>query len=100
MPCKQDVKFLITDNKGDPHLVGIRRREPIKILEYDGVSRISYFSSCTLVRIVHGEEKQEINEGYESLYEVYYDVCVQLGIEPVENLLEILQDRDGFIKDR
>lgn len=100
LPCKQDVKFLITDNKGDPHLVGIRRREPIKILEYDGVSRISYFSSCTLVRIVHGEEKQEINEGYESLYEVYYDVCVQLGIEPVENLLEILQDRDGFIKDR
>lgn len=100
LPCKQDIKFLITDNKGGSHLVGIRRREPIKILEYDGVYRISYFSSCTLVRIVHEEEKQEINEGYESLYEVYYDVCVQLGIEPVENLLEILQDRDGFIKDR
>lgn len=100
LPCKQDIKFLITDNKGDSHLVGIKRREPIKILEYDGISRISYFSSCTLVRIVHGDEKKEINEGYESLYEVYYKVCAQFGIEPVANLLEILQDRDGFIKDR
>jgi len=99
LPCKHGIKFYITDNNGASHLVGIRRREPLKILEYDGESRISYFSSCTLVRIVHGEEKQEINIGYESLYEIYYKVCAQLGVEPIHNLLEILQDRDGYIKE-
>ena len=98
LPCNQDIKFLINDKNGGSHLVGIKRREPIKILEYNGTSRISYFSRCTLVRIVHGEEKQEINEGYESLYEVYYKVCAQFGIEPTQDLLDILQDRAGYIK--
>lgn len=98
--CKPDIKFYITDNDGEIYLAGIKCREPIKMLEYNGEKRISYFSSCILVRIVHGEERQEINKGYESLYDIYYEVCAQLGVAPTQNLYELLQDRKGYIKDR
>lgn len=98
LDCKSDVKFSITDSHGETFLVGIKCHEPIKILEYNGENHISYFSSCTLVRIVHGEEKQEINEGYKSLYEVYYNVCTQLGVVPCKDIYDILQDRKGYIK--
>lgn len=100
LDCRSDVKFCITDNNGEIYLVGIKCREPIKILEYNGEKRISYFSSCILVRIIHGEEMQEINKGYESLYNIYDEVCAQLGVIPTQNLYEILQDRKGYIKDR
>lgn len=100
LKCERDIKFTTNDINGDTYLIGIRCREPIRLLEYNGEIRISYFSKCTLMRIIHSEEREDINMGFESLYGVYNYICNRIGIPPTEDLLDILQDRVGYIKDK
>ena len=98
--CNNDLSFQITDLKGNTHIIGLRLRERLLLLEYDSVKRVSYYSKCEVRKDICGTEIIEINEGFESLFEAYKSVCTKYGIEAKGDLIDMLKDRDGALRDK
>ena len=98
--CNNDLSFQITDLKGNTHIIGLRLRERLLLLEYDSVKRVSYYSKCEVRKDICGTEIIEINEGFESLFEAYKSVCTKYGIEAKGDLIDMLKDRDGVLRDK
>ena len=44
--------------------------------------------------------EKQINEGFESLYTAYGKICEKYGVIKNPNLLEVIQDRGIFLKDK
>lgn len=78
----------------------MRRREPIKLLEYNGQQRISYYSKCEIRKIVVDGTDTVLNEGFESINQAYFYVCQNYNCPSNLTLLDILKDRDGYLKDK
>ena len=98
--CNNDLSFQITDLKGNAHIIGLRLREKLLLLEYDSEKRVSYYSKCEVRKDICGTEIVEINEGFESLFEAYKSVCTKYGIEAKGDLIDMLKDRDGALRDK
>lgn len=97
--CKQDFYFEYQAPDGKKCLVSMRRREPIKLLEYNGQRRISYYSKCEIRKIVVDGTDTVLNEGFESIYQAYLYVCQNYNCPSNLSLLDILKDRNGYLKD-
>ena len=76
------------------------RREPIQLLEYNGQRRISYYSKCEICKIVVDGTDTVLNEGFDSIYKAYSYVCQNYNCPSNLLLLDILKDRNGYLKDR
>ena len=98
--CKQDFCFEYQAPDGKNCLVAMRRREPIKLLEYNGQRRISYYSKCEIRKIVVDGAVTVLNEGFDSIYKAYLYVCQNYNCPSNLLLLDILKDRDGYLKDK
>lgn len=97
--CKQDFYFEFQTPDGKNCLVSIRKREPIRLLEYNGQQRISYYSKCEIRKIVVEGNNTILNEGFESLYQAYSYVCQNYNCPSNLTLLDVLKDRNGHLKD-
>lgn len=94
----KDISFVVTSSQR--HIVRVRLREPLLLLEDDGDIRLSYFSKCEVRTVIHEDGRQEeIEEGFESIYKVYRMYCekYKVNIPLTVNLLDIFYDR-GNIK--
>lgn len=98
--CKQDFCFEYQSPNGKNCLVSMRRREPIRLLEYNGQQRISYYSKCEIRKIVVDGTDTVLNEGFNSIYQAYFYVCQNYNCPSNLVLLDILKDRDGYLKDK
>ena len=98
--CKQDFYFEYQSLDGKNCLVSMRRREPIKLLEYNGQQRISYYSKCEIRKMVVDGTNTVLNEGFNSIYQAYFYVCQNYNCPSNLVLLDILKDRDGYLKDK
>ena len=98
--CKQDFYFEYQALDGKKCLVSMRRREPIQLLEYNGQRRISYYSKCEIRKIVVDGTDTVLNEGFDSIYKAYSYVCQNYNCPSNLLLLDILKDRDGYLKDK
>lgn len=98
--CKQDFYFEYQAPDSKNCLVSMRRREPIKLLECDGQQRISYYSKCEIRNIVIDGTDTVLNEGFNSIYQAYFYVCQNYNCPSNLVLLDILKDRDGYLKDK
>ena len=97
--CKQDFYFEYQSPDDKNCLVSMRRREPIKLLEYNGQQRISYYSKCEIRKIVVDGADTVLNEGFDSIYKAYSYVCQNYNCPSDLLLLDILEDRNGYLKD-
>ena len=100
IPCKQDFYFEFQTPDGKNCLVSMRRRELIKLLEYNGQQRISYYSKCEIRKIIVDGTDIVLNEGFESINQAYFYVCQNYNCPSNLTLLDILKDRDGYLKDK
>lgn len=100
IPCKQDFYFEFQTPDGKNCLVSMRRRELIKLLEYNGQQRISYYSKCEIRKIIVDGTDTILNEGFESINQAYFHVCQNYNCPSNLTLLDILKDRDGYLKDK
>ena len=98
--CKQDFCLEYQSPNGKNCLVSMRRREPIRLLEYNGQQRISYYSKCEIRKIVVDGTDTVLNEGFNSIYQAYFYVCQNYNCPSNLVLLDILKDRDGYLKDK
>lgn len=100
IPCKQDFYFEFQTPDGKNCLVSMRRRELINLLEYNGQQRISYYSKCEIRKIIVDGTDTVLNEGFESINQAYFYVCQNYNCPSNLTLLDILKDRDGYLKDK
>lgn len=96
---KRDVSFQITDSHGIIHTIRIRLRETLKMLKNHADQRLSFYCKCEVLKDISEAGEIKINEGYESIYVAYQNFCAKYLI-PETNLLDTLQDRDGYIRER
>lgn len=98
--CNKDLSIKQSDGNGNEYTIRLRLREPLRLLEHNGVKRISFFSKCKILKIISSKGEEQINEGFESLYTVYRIFCERYKLAINNDLLTILQDRNGFLKDK
>ena len=98
--CNKDLSIKQSDGNGNEYTVRLRLREPLRLLEHNGVKRISFFSKCEILKIISSNGEEQINEGVESLYTAYRIFCERYKLTINNDLLTILQDRNGFLKDK
>lgn len=98
--CKNDLSFQITASDGNSHLIRLRLREKLLLLEYDSVKRVSYYSKCEVRKDISDTETIDMNEGFESVYEAYSSICGKYNVEVKGDLLDVLEDRDGVLRDK
>lgn len=98
--CHRDLSFRILASDAKEHIIGLRLREKLLLLEFDSTKQISYYSKCEIRKDISEDGEIEVNEGCESLYEAYKSICAKYGVEVKGDLLDILKDRDGVLRDK
>lgn len=98
--CNRDISFQITDTHGVRHTIGIRMREKLRLLKYSLEQRLSFYSPCEVRKDVTDTETKILNDGYESIYIMFQNICDQYALDPIEDPLTILRDRDGLISNK
>ena len=98
--CHRDFSFRLLASDGKEHIIGLRLREKLLLLEFDSTKQISYYSKCEIRKDISEDGEIEVNEGFESLYEAYKSVCAKHGVEVKGDLLDILKDRDRVLRDK
>lgn len=98
--CHKDLSIKQSDDEGNEYTLRLRLREPLRLLEYNGTSRISFYSKCKILKIISSKGEEQINEGFESLYTAYIRFCERYKLDMNHDLLGILQDRGTFLKDK
>lgn len=96
---KRDVSFQITDSHGKTHTIRVRLREKLKQLKNNANQRLSFYCKCEVIKDISETGEINVNEGYESIYGAYQSICAKYNT-PETNLLDTLQDRDGYIRER
>ena len=79
------------------YTVRIRRRDDLKFIEYNGDKKLSYFCKCTVKKIISNLGDENVDEGFDSIYQAYNHICNKLQIQNKKSLLDILEDRSGLI---
>lgn len=98
--CNKDLSIYQSDDKGIEYILRLRLREPLRLLEYNGTRRISFYSKCIILKTISPKGEEKINEGFESLYTAYSKFCEKYNLSKMDDLLELVRDRDVFLKDK
>lgn len=98
--CGKDLSITQENKSGVTYTIRIRRREPLRLLEYNGERRISFFSKCEIIKIISPTRDIKINEGFESIYKAYEEICNKYDIVKKENLSDVLQDRGELLRNK
>lgn len=90
-------------NDGRPITVCIDiRSKKLNIIEYNGMSRVSYYTKCLVYKIidagVHAEITPEVS--FDSIYNAYKSYCEKYGADSNIDLLDVLYDHGTLIKDK
>lgn len=90
-------------NDGRPITVCIDiRSKKLNIVEYNGMSRVSYYTKCLVYKIidsgVHAEITPEVS--FDSIYNAYKSYCEKYGADSNIDLLDVLYDHGTLIKDK
>lgn len=96
---RRDVSFQVTDSHGKTHTIRVRLREKLKQLKNNANQRLSFYCKCEVIKDISETGEINVNEGYESIYGAYQSICAKYNT-PETNLLDTLQDRDGYIRER
>lgn len=94
-----DISFsIISDQR---HTIRLRLREPLRLLEYNGDVRISYFSKCDVLKVIHENNTENIGDGgFESVYEAYESYCSKYNSVPTGDILDILFVREEVLRNK
>ena len=95
--CEKDLSFSVVDSTNKKYTVRIRRRDDLKFIEYNGDKKLSYFCKCTVKKIISNLGDENVDEGFDSIYQAYNHICNKLQIQDKKSLLDILEDRSGLI---
>lgn len=87
--CNKDLSIKQSDGNGNEYTIRLRLREPLRLLEHNGVKRISFFSKCEILKIISSKGEEQINEGFESLYTAYRIFCERYKLAINNDLLTI-----------
>lgn len=98
--CHRDLSIIQNNKKGENFTIRLRLREPLRLLEYSDEKRISYYNKCEILRIISPNIDMNINEGYESIYVAYEEICKRYDLIKQDNLLDILQDRGELLRNK
>lgn len=89
-------------NDGRPITICVdMRSQNLNIVEYDEISKISYYTKCIVYKIIDAGKHINVDpkESYDSIYDAYAQYCDKYGADSTINLLDILKDHGRFIKD-
>lgn len=95
--CEKDLSFSVVDSTNKKYTVRIRRRDDLKFIEYNGDKKLSYFCKCMVKKIISNLGDENVDEGFDSIYQAYNHICNKLQIQDKKSLLDILEDRSGLI---
>lgn len=98
--CHRDLSIVQNNKKGENFTIRLRLREPLRLLEYSDEKRISYYNKCEILRIISPNIDMNVNEGYESIYVAYEEICKRYDVIKQDNLLDILQDRGELLRNK
>lgn len=98
--CHRDLSIVQNNKKGENFTIRLRLREPLRLLEYSDEKRISYYNKCEILRIISPNIDMNVNEGYESIYVAYEEICKRYDLIKQDNLLDILQDRGELLRNK
>ena len=98
--CHRDLSIIQNNKKGENFTIRLRLREPLRLLEYSDEKRISYYNKCEILRIISPNIDMTVNEGYESIYVAYEEICKRYDLIKQDNLLDILQDRGELLRNK
>lgn len=98
--CHRDLSIIQNNKKGENFTIRLRLREPLRLLEYSDEKRISYYNKCEILRIISPNIDMNVNEGYESIYVAYEEICKRYDLIKQDNLLDILQDRGELLRNK
>ena len=98
--CKKDLSFSVVDSTDKKYTIRLKRREKLRLLEYDGEKKLSYFCKCTVTKFISDSGSEDIDEGFDSIYQAYDHICNKLGIQDKQPLLDVLKDRKGLLLNR
>ena len=98
--CHRDLSIIQNNKKGENFTIQLRLREPLRLLEYSDEKRISYYNKCEILRIISPNIDMNVNEGYESIYVAYEEICKRYDLIKQDNLLDILQDRGELLRNK
>jgi hypothetical protein len=96
---RRDVSFQVTDSQRHTHTIRVRLRETLKLLKNNGEQRLSFYCKCEVQKDISEVGEFNVNEGFESIYRAYQNICSKYLI-PETNILDTLRDRDGYIRER
>lgn len=96
---RRDVSFQVTDSQRHTHTIRVRLRETLKLLKNNGEQRLSFYCKCEVQKDISEVGEINVNEGFESIYRAYQNICSKYLI-PETNILDTLRDRDGYIRER
>lgn len=78
------------------------RSNKLNIIEYNGASRVSYYTKCLVYMVidagVHTEITPEVS--FDSIYNAYESYCEKYGADSNIALLDVLYDHGTLIKDK
>ena len=78
------------------------RSNKLNIIEYNGASRVSYYTKCLVYKVidagVHTEITPEVS--FDSIYNAYKSYCEKYGADSNIALLDVLYDHGTLIKDK
>lgn len=78
------------------------RSNKLNIIEYNGASRVSYYTKCLVYKVidagVHTEITPEVS--FDSIYNAYESYCEKYGADSNIALLDVLYDHGTLIKDK
>ena len=76
------------------------RSNKLNIIEYNGASRVSYYTKCLVYKVidagVHTEITPEVS--FDSIYNAYESYCEKYGADSNIALLDVLYDHGTLIK--
>jgi len=76
------------------------RSNKLNIIEYNGASRVSYYTKCLVYKVidagVHTEITPEVS--FDSIYNAYESYCEKFGADSNIALLDVLYDHGTLIK--
>ncbi|MGP1465334.1 MAG: AAA family ATPase [Prevotella koreensis] len=98
--CKKELSFSVVDSTDKKYTIRLKRREKLRLLEYDGEKKLSYFCKCTVTKFISDSGSEDIDEGFDSIYQAYDHICNKLGIQDKQPLLDVLKDRNGLLLNR
>lgn len=96
------LELVKPDGKPITICINIRGSKNFQILHIAGEYRLTYFINCSVKKVIDDGVNKNLPEErmYNSIYDIYNEYCMKLGIPNTNNLLDVLQDHDTRLRDK